>query len=165
MFRPENRAFNFKEIDECCYNLDEYRDWLVKLGLSLKVSKKRQSWLPGGRVLHENEVQSFFDIKLGQKDRETLRANRRPILLCTTEVHQREPELAFDARLKPWQFYRVLDAYQAFQELDMFLSGVAVNDADAMARISDEDLARAKGFDCYSFKQLPKKGKRKACRN
>jgi len=163
VFRPQNLAVGGGVIDKCCYSLEEFRDLLSELDITLKRLTKAQNWFSVGRVLYESEVQRFFDTTFTSKEEESLKASRRPLALCTVGVNQREPVLTFDENLKYWQFYRVVDAYQAFQELDMFLSGVAVNDVDAMARISDEDLARAKGFDCYSFKQEPKKRKRKTC--
>lgn len=45
-----------------------------------------------------------------------------------------------------------LHAYQAYQELEMFLGTILVNDRDSMAKLSDAERAVKHGFDEYSFR-------------
>lgn len=73
-------------------------------------------------------------------------------------------KFAVNCLLKEFNFQTVYDPYQAFQELDMYVSGVLPERDNAMDNISDECLLKAKGFDCYSFKREPTKRKRKPCK-
>lgn len=66
--------------------------------------------------------------------------------------------------LKDINFYKIEDAYSAFTEVEMFMGGVLAQKENEIVKISDEHLAQAKGFDCYSFKKEPSKKKRKACK-
>lgn len=74
-----------------------------------------------------------------------------------------DSKLTINPVLKQFQFGKLFDAYSAFQELDMFLSGMAVNEDDHMAKISDKDMLIEKGFDCRSFKKEPTKRTPKKC--
>lgn len=69
-------------------------------------------------------------------------------------------ELTVNPELDSMQFYRMFDAYSAYQEIAMFLSGVLGWPENATVQISDEDMRDAKGFDKWSFKTMPTKRKR-----
>ena len=76
----------------------------------------------------------------------------------------KDPSLIVNPVLSNWQFYKVIDAYLAFQELEMFLGGVLAGEDNPMAGISDRDLAEAKGYNCMSFRKDPTKRKIKPCK-
>jgi hypothetical protein len=58
-------------------------------------------------------------------------------------------ELILNPVLNHLQFYRVLDAYQAYQELSVFLSNVSLPEK-IIPTISNNDMIEAKGFDLKS---------------
>ena len=62
--------------------------------------------------------------------------------------------------LKDLDFQRVIDPYQAFQEIDMFLSGVLGIGNPSISTIEDKYMKEQKGFGKYSFKTLPTKRKK-----
>jgi len=57
--------------------------------------------------------------------------------------------------LKEFKFYRLFDTFSAYQEIAMFLSGVLGWPENATVDISDTDMRDSKGFDEWSFKNLP----------
>jgi hypothetical protein len=59
--------------------------------------------------------------------------------------------------LKKVGFMKVKDPFAAYQELDMFISGVMGGRSPVMVEISDKDMKDKKGFYDYSFKTRPKK--------
>lgn len=63
--------------------------------------------------------------------------------------------------LKEVGFYRVVDAFTAFQELSMYMSGVLSNNQQPPISISDVDMRDAKGFNDRSFKKEPTKRRKK----
>lgn len=66
-----------------------------------------------------------------------------------------------NASLKKWEFYRVVDPYTAFQEIQMFF-GKLRSPEKPIPPISDADMLEAKGFDPkYSFRKEPNKKKKK----
>jgi hypothetical protein len=63
--------------------------------------------------------------------------------------------------LKDCKFFKIKDPYTAFQELDMYISGVLGQQAKEVVNISDKDRIYQHGFDKYSFRKLPEeKGKK-----
>lgn len=61
--------------------------------------------------------------------------------------------------LSEFKFFRVKDAYSAFQEIAQYLSGVLGNLNEDIVSIADKDMRNAKGFDDWSFKKRPTKHK------
>ena len=68
-----------------------------------------------------------------------------------------EPPVVINGTLKEFEFYRVMNAYQAFQELDMFVSGVLTQNENMTVEIADKDRIPQHGFDKYSFRKPPQK--------
>jgi hypothetical protein len=63
--------------------------------------------------------------------------------------------LVTNARLADVQFYKVFDAWSAFQELDMFWGGVLAPEAKPIATVGDKDRLLKHGFDRKSFRKAP----------
>jgi hypothetical protein len=62
-----------------------------------------------------------------------------------------------NALLKTVAFYKVMDAWQAFQELEMFLGGIAAPENKMPVVIADKDRIAQRGFDRFSFRKAPTK--------
>lgn len=61
--------------------------------------------------------------------------------------------------LRNYDFQRVLPPVQAAQEIDAYLSNIAVTPEAAPAVLPEKVALEAKGFDNWTFKQLPTKVK------
>jgi hypothetical protein len=59
--------------------------------------------------------------------------------------------------LKEYQFYKVFDAVQAFQEISMFLGGVLGNKEKEIVNVADKYKITQHGFDKWSFRKEPQK--------
>ena len=55
-------------------------------------------------------------------------------------------------------FYQVKPAFEAYQEIAMFLGGVLGSEGRDMVALTDKDLHRKHGFDKWSFKKMPENG-------
>jgi len=62
----------------------------------------------------------------------------------------------YNGKLKDCDFFRVMEPFTAFQEISMFLGGMAMPNRP-IPEVSDKDLAAAKGFDKFSFRKDPSK--------
>jgi len=60
--------------------------------------------------------------------------------------------------LKDYQFYKVFDAFQAFQEIQMFLGGVLGRGEKEIIEVADKYKIAQHGFDKWSFRKEPKNG-------
>lgn len=70
-----------------------------------------------------------------------------------------ENNLWITPQLKEFGFQKMMDPFTAYQEIEMFLSGIlGMNDPETV-HIDDKHMAQQKGFDDWSFKKLPTKKK------
>jgi len=59
--------------------------------------------------------------------------------------------------LRDLRFGKIIDPYTAFQEIQMYLSGVLTNNPDPPVKVSDRSKILGKGFDYkWSFRKRPK---------
>lgn len=87
----------------------------------------------------------FFDLKC-------------PVFVVqATARWSRDVEIVLNPDLSKYMFQRQYEPFQAFQEIDQYLSGVLGNTEADTVNISDEKMRDKKGFDNMSFKKLPTK--------
>jgi hypothetical protein len=58
----------------------------------------------------------------------------------------------YDCGLKEYEFFKKFDSYRAYQELSMYLGGLAYPNKP-IPQLTDELLAHAHGFDKFSFRK------------
>jgi hypothetical protein len=85
-----------------------------------------------------------------------LHAYRIAIMVWTPEPYN-SPILSKNAKLADFQFFKVMDAYSAYQELDMYLSGILAENEQSMLTVADSVKVQQHGFDKYSFRKSPTK--------
>lgn len=86
---------------------------------------------------------------------------KTPIVLITNEKF-RVNTYKLNILLGELNFQQTLDPYSAYQEIEMFLGTILVDNQDKNDIMSDELKRDSKGMDEYSFKQVgPKARKRK----
>jgi len=66
-----------------------------------------------------------------------------------------KPKFIINPLLKEYQFYKVFDAVQAFQEISMFLGGVLGNREKEIVNVEDKYKITQHGFDKWSFRKEP----------
>jgi hypothetical protein len=71
----------------------------------------------------------------------------------------RKAVLYLNAELKPLAFAKVMDPYTAYQEIEMYMSGILGLTEPDIVNVQDRYLAESKGFDKWSFKTMPTKRK------
>lgn len=62
-------------------------------------------------------------------------------------------KLIINGRLSDYEFYKVFDAFQAFQEISMFVSGVLGNKEKDIVVVEDKYKITQHGFDKWSFRK------------
>jgi len=62
--------------------------------------------------------------------------------------------------LKDYEFFKVFDTFQAFQEIQMFLGGVLGKNEKEIIQVADKYKIAQHGFDKWSFRKMPEDGKR-----
>jgi hypothetical protein len=86
-----------------------------------------------------------------------MEADGKPVNMVPLQAPVMVMELAryiINPCLKDYQFHKIVDPYTAFQELQMYISGVlSTGDKNPQKPISDELKAQSKGFDEWSFRK------------
>lgn len=79
-----------------------------------------------------------------------------PVFVATEAgIHCRNtPNIVYNALLNSHEFFRVFDTYAAFQEIEMFLSNMAVPQKP-MPAVSNELKIHSRGFNQWSFRKPP----------
>lgn len=111
-------------------------------------------------------LNNFFELKNNTVLKNLFDEYRCPVYLLKFEscvkdtVHQYKTTLNF-SNLQKYDFQKIIDPYQAFQKIEMFLSGLAAPNKPIPA-VSNEDMIEAKGFNLKtSFRKESTKCKKK----
>ena len=66
------------------------------------------------------------------------------------------PKFFVNPLLKDYEFYKVFDSFQAFQEISMFIGGVLGRGEEKIIEVEDKYKIAQHGFDKWSFRKEPK---------
>lgn len=161
------KAFHFhseeREIDEYIYNIEQ----LDKL-VDTRLKKKEQQFYygsepPKGPWYRRRRTQPEVDIYRKQFEYYFKQAEK--VTLCDKiHIEHNSPVIVgntVNGCLKDVQFFKVVDPYTAYQEIQMFMCKLK-SPEKPIPKVSDEDMLEAKGFDPkWSFRKEPGKKKRK----
>lgn len=136
------------------YDVDSYCEFLAKEEISgaqgyRYYSSKWDSENPD----HIQGLKKFFDTSQMGRYEELFHAFKTPVFVLGSDKH-----IILNPNLKDYGFVKVKDPATAFQDINMFISGVLGAPPKPKEKMSDKVLAAAKGHDSpYSFKKPPGK--------
>lgn len=84
------------------------------------------------------------------------RENNSPIFVYDSTDYTRNAIFVVNPLLKKYEFYKVVDAFTAFTELQMFISGVLGTGENDMIEIEDKYKIKKHGFNKWSFRKEAK---------
>ncbi|MFW6219952.1 MAG: hypothetical protein ACOC33_03855 [bacterium] len=70
-------------------------------------------------------------------------------------------KLIVNPTLKDYEFYKIFDSFLAFQEIQMYISGVLGNNEKDIIEVDDKHKIDQHGFDNWSFRKEPGSKKRR----
>lgn len=128
------------------YSYEELASYLLQFGCDL--GEKRALWhrpekLTWGAFFAQVGDSRYYD---------SCALARAPVL----RYYQGTAELGKDSLLAPYKFFKVLDTWQAYQELSMFV-GMLGSPEKPVVVIEDKYRVTQHGFDEWSFRKLPSK--------
>lgn len=141
-------------VDDTFYTLDSINEFLAKYGLEGFCSRRRSQW---AWMRDNDEVVDHFDIRGSEKFMDIAVARKSPAIVCVRVPYTYEVDVIINAVLKDFHFYKVFASYAAYQEIDMFMSGVLAPENRPMVTIDDKYKIQEHGFDKFSFRNLPSK--------
>lgn len=126
------------------YTLDSLVAALAACACSLPGEKKGRGMRP------RQSFKAFFDLA----GADTLGRDAYEHQVAVASVFGEYVKL--NGKLSEYEFFRQLTAFEAFQELSMFLGNIAAPDR-VPVNVSDRDRIQQHGFDEWSFRKLPQK--------
>lgn len=142
-----------------CYNIEEVKKTIVNYG-----NKKDLDLLNGKSYCFDTRKYIFNIDRLNLFFNNTLfkdiilqyhQDNKCPIIMYSREKKYNK-QIIFNPCLKDFQFAQIYDPFQAFQKIEMFISGVLGTDQKKLIQINDNYQRDKKGFDDRSFKNMPR---------
>ena len=165
--RPDSENTVLRYNDEFFfYSYQEFIDFAdnypkLKKYIHNSISKKNtwRLWNSGQRGGQIAYIKSAFDILSGSDQfKQIFIKYKVPIFIYDKS---RNEVLLNPSNLKEYKFPKIFHAYTAFQELEMYIGNLGLNDPK-MVSISNKHLLEKKGFDNrYSFRKAPTKNKKR----
>lgn len=82
-----------------------------------------------------------------------------PVFVYDTDTNNRHNSFIINPLLKDYEFYRVIDTFQTFQEIQMFIGGVLGSGEKDIIEVDDKYKITQHGFNKWSFRKEPTKKK------
>lgn len=139
-----------------CYDVDTLREFLAGYKFEINMD---ESWMRN----IEKDVGAYLSRQGTDDNQEWLIENKIAIMIYFNHEtwrggrFQKRPEdsAVQNPVLKDVEFYKVLDSFTAYQELDMFISGTLPQSTAMPIEIADKDKIPQHGFDKWSFRKMP----------
>jgi hypothetical protein len=137
------------------YTANEFFEFIDKQDIQLNTSSDK------------TVIDTFFSVSGSEHDVDFLIENK--ITNIVLKVKEDAPtifqdsyktyEVLLNPKLSDYSFYKVLDAYSCYQELDMWLSSRLAYPQNIMIEVDDKSKVEKHGFDTkYGFRTRPNKG-------
>ena len=158
-------------VDRYVYDSDTFYNVIAEHLDKKATAEFNEVWFEKGkkfrwwaRDINKSTIENHFNLKTPQFEKLFVELKvpsfvYQPVMSLPRRGNRME--LVVNPCLKALDFCKVVDAYTAHQEIDMFLSGVLGNTEVDTVGICDKDMRDQKGFDDWSFKKLPTKRKKK----
>lgn len=138
-----------KDKDYWLYSFEELKDFFEKH--ELKFSNDTRNFFRDRKS--ENTVKEFFNHVTNYDSKIYDFLLEKKISICVIN----RISIKFNVKLSDYEFYKKFDAYTAYQELDMWISGTLSYPQNIMIEVQDKDKIDKHGFDKkYGFRTRPK---------
>jgi hypothetical protein len=131
----------------------EYEFWAGKRKRHPSIRHFWGSMWCGSRDAHRKFFESTTHTNTAAYLEQLAEEHRTPIVT----YRARDDRYIINDELKQYDFIRQADPYTAYQEISMFLGGLAYPEKP-IPPVSDKDMIIAKGFDDWSFRKPPQNG-------
>jgi len=101
---------------------------------------------------YDKRAKEYFEVHNNFEENVKKHEKYNSPILVIFESTVKDNNVVINPRLKDYNFQTVFDPYSAYQEIDMFLSGVLQSPEKNIITIPDKYQKYKKGFDDMSFK-------------
>lgn len=147
------QGFSLQNSEDYFYNVTEWEEYLSRESIVLPHSR----WNFYKNIRSLRQADEFFNPKTWTKQSGLFRKYNTPIFVMSSHgKNSSDTDIIINPTLMWYRFGKVKDAYTAFQDIHMYISGVLGVGERKMIQLSDEDKRDKKGFDIFSFKKRKK---------
>lgn len=139
------------KVDDFCYSFEHLTQYLLKYRFTPRALFTFRKWVKNIEV---DKLKTFLSHQ-GTDELASEMAKHRVVIASEHCDNQNGSYWMLNESLQHFKFYRVMDSFTLYQELDMYISGVLGQQAKEIITISDKDRIPQHGFDKYSFRKLP----------
>lgn len=138
------------------YDLTLLEQCFAQYGFDLHKSEQRR-WYKGWMNERKKRLTEWLGNQ-GTLENEKMMIEKRISIFTVSEIRHGNGTLIINPRLTDFGFYKLFNAYQAFQELSMWIGGVLPRDGALMATVDEKHRYMQHGFDPkWSFRKMPQK--------
>jgi hypothetical protein len=147
---------------EYVYDLGQAKNHLESLRREFKLDEKQFSHKKKTHYCEILEsIKNIFKKELPNDLNGYFHKYKVPVfVLEETSLRSYKIDLKLNPRLFTYKFFKIKDAYQAFQDISMYISGVLGVGQNPMVDISNNDMIVKKGFDLKTSFRHPIKFKK-----
>lgn len=161
MPHPNGPVYGTLKEVKVFYSIEEYRAYHDLHGFEFRDTNSRWTWMR----TPETSLTAFLSNQGTDELAEFCIENRYVILthgdmaILNPEgyTYDHKKQLIANGFLDKFQFFRVMDSFAAYQELDMFISGTLPRSTAMPIEIEDKYRIAQHGFDKYSFRKPKQK--------
>ncbi len=151
------KTVNWKTTYFNCYNFEAVDSTIRKYGKKhIKnswINKKNPTGLRFNRYIPKKLVKERLAVNV---DEQVLLDLHHKFEVPYFMYSDSKNKIIFNQNLKEQSFYKIYDTFTAYQEIDMFLSGILGGQSPKIIELDDSMRKAKHGFDDWSFKKHPK---------
>ena len=137
-FKEDNNVFNYNFNEKIVYDLNELKKYLKFKTYNDNIENN----------INSIKNQDFLNI---------FRKYNTPVFVYEHYRCCDNKTLIINPQLKKYQFFKIFDSYGAFQEIQMFISGVLGNKEKEIVEVGEKYKVEQHGFNKWSFRREAKK--------
>lgn len=136
----------FERVNKTVYDFDTFM--AIVNEHEVELTQTRYKWQRLPELV--DQIKAYFAAQ-GTNEWEDFMVTNKLVTLA----HGIGPHYQGNGTLKQYEFYRVMDAFQTYQEIDMYVSGTLTTPDAPMIELTEKDRVQQHGFDKYSFRHKP----------
>jgi hypothetical protein len=162
-------AYDQKDYEAFCYSLDDIDKVIGRKCNKNAKSAFNEKVISHGRryrnrcwssmALRRAKFEDFFFEWNGEDQAAKVQTLFRQYPVWAIESRRSEWYVCYNCSLRSFKFFKVKDTVTTYQEIAMFLGGLATPQKPIPVP-SDKDMVSIKGFDKFSFRKEPSKKKK-----
>lgn len=147
--------------DGCFFDYQSLQSHLEKFGCDTSEIKEEGFRWYGKQFKEKNKnpIETFFNKSGDDIFSSQLIEHKIVTAVVTYSYNSQGEHFTINLPLNEVQFFRKFDAWQAYQELSMYIGGVIAPESKPMTVIADKYKVIEHGFDNMSFRKAPTKFK------